>query len=317
MKALVLTERESPLVFRDEPDPVAAEGEVVVELRAAALNRRDFWITQGMYPGVEAPCVLGSDGAGLIGDREVVINPGIGWGDDESAQSPEFSILGMPRNGTFAERVAVPAELVHDKPAHLSWDEAAALPLAGVTAYRALFAQGGLEAGQTVLISGAGGGVAAFALQFAVAAGANAVVTSSSAEKLAKAKELGAAAGFNYREESWAKGLEPVDLILDSAAGPGYNALIGLLKPGGRIVNYGATAGAPKRLDFFKVFWNQLKILGSTMGSPADFDAMLKFVGKHQIRPEIDRVVPLSEGSELVASMADSPQFGKLVLAVG
>lgn len=329
MKALVLNEVKSPLTLADCDDPAAGQGQAVVKLKAAALNRRDFWITQGMYPGVEAPCVLGSDGAGVVetvGDgvdeswvgKEVVINPGMAWGADPLAQAGAFNILGMPDDGTFAERVAIPAAQLAPKPEHLAWTEAAALPLAGLTAYRAVFSQGGLQAGQTVLITGIGGGVAVFALQFVVAAGAKALVTSSSPDKLARAESLGATAGANYKDEGWAAALGkehgPVDLVIDSAGGEGYNDLMDLVKPGGRIVNYGATAGPPRKLDMFKLFWKQLHLIGSTMGSPEDFAAMVEFVSKHQIKPVVDKVVPLGEGAELVASMADSPQFGKLVL---
>ncbi len=331
MKALILNEVKSPLVLAEREDPSANAGQAVVRLKAAALNRRDFWITQGMYPGVEAPCVLGSDGAGVVesiglgvassrAGKDVVINPGISWGSDEAAQHGKFSILGMPNDGTFAERVVIPAAQLAEKPEHLSWTEAAALPLAGLTAYRAVFSQGGLLEGQTVLITGIGGGVAVFALQFALAAGAKALVTSSSPEKLARAASLGATAGANYKDEGWAAALGkehgPVDLIIDSAGGEGYNDLLELVKPGGRVVNYGATAGPPRKLDMFKLFWKQLHLIGSTMGSPEDFAAMVKFVNEHQIKPVVDKVVPLSEGPELVASMADSPQFGKLVLEI-
>ena len=261
MKALVLNEVKSPLDLADREDPVAHAGQAVVSLKAAALNRRDFWITQGMYPGVKAPCILGSDGAGVlesVGEgvdaswvgRDVIINPGGDWGPDEAAQQGAFNILGMPDDGTFAERLAIPAAQLAAKPEHLSWAEAAALPLAGLTAYRAVFSQGGLQEGQTILITGIGGGVAVSALQFAVAAGAKALVTSSSAEKLSRASELGAAAGANYKEEGWAKTLGgehgPIDLIIDSAGGEGYNDLLDLVKPGGRVVNYGATAGPPR-----------------------------------------------------------------------
>lgn len=331
MKALVLNEVKSPLALADREDPVANAGRAVVKLKAAALNRRDFWITQGMYPGVEAPCVLGSDGAGVVESiglgvdaswvgRDVVINPGIDWGRSALAQDGKFKILGMPGDGTFAERVNVPAAQLAAKPEHLSWPEAAALPLAGLTAYRAVFTQGGLESGQTVLITGIGGGVAVFALQFAVAAGAKALVTSSSADKLARASALGAAAGANYKEEGWAAALGkehgPVDLVIDGAGGEGYNDLLDLVKPGGRVVNYGATAGPPRKLDMFKLFWKQLHLIGSTMGSPEDFAAMVSFVNEHQIKPVVDQVAPLAEGAELVASMAGSPQFGKLVLEI-
>ncbi|MEX2188985.1 MAG: zinc-binding dehydrogenase [Pirellulales bacterium] len=329
MKALTLKRVKTPLELEERPALHAAAGEVVVRLKAAALNRRDYWITQGMYPGIEPPVILGSDGAGVvsqIGDgvdeawlgRDAIINPGLDWGDDLSAQSSKFTILGLPRDGTFATEVAVPATQLHGKPAHLDWREAAALPLAGMTAYRALFSQGGLQSGETVLITGIGGGVATFALQLAVAAGAIVWVTSSSDDKIQRAVGLGARSGFNYKDADWAKQcaktVGAANLIVDSAGGAGYASLVQLAAAGGRIVNYGATAGPPEKLDLFKVFWKQLRLQGSTMGSPADFAAMLALVEKHRIAPIVDATFPLADGNRAIELMASSPQFGKYVL---
>ena len=331
MKALVLNATQQPLEVEERQALKAAPGEVVVQVKAAALNRRDYWITQGMYPGIEPPVVLGSDGAGLVsqvGDgvdatwqgREVIVNPGLGWGETQAAQANDFQILGLPRDGTFATEVAVPASQLHPKPSHLNWQEAAALALAGVTAYRALFSQGELQAGQTVLITGIGGGVATFALQFAVAAGAKVWVTSSSPRKIERAVQLGAEGGFDYTSETWAKecvkAAGPPNLTIDGAGGPGYAALLNLAIPGGRIVNYGATAGPPRKLDLFKVFWKQLRLQGSTMGSPADFVAMTRFAETHGIKPIIDDTFPLAVGNAAIEKMKTSPQFGKYVLAV-
>ena len=331
MKALTLQQLKSPLELLDRPPLRPGPSEVVVALKAAALNRRDYWITQGMYPGIELPVVLGSDGAGVVretgsalgnywNDREVIINPGWDWGDDQQVQSDSLRILGLPGDGTFAAEVSVPQEYLHAKPAHLDWHEAAAVPLAGVTAYRAVFSQGGLEAGETILINGIGGGVATFALQFAVAIGAKVWVTSSSQQKIERAVEMGAVGGFDYNADSWWQEMSAQagapNLIIDSAGGPGYGALLKLAAPGGRIVNYGATAGPPEKLDLFKVFWKQLTLQGSTMGSPADFAAMLELIEKHKIRPVIDRVFPLAAGNEALSLMKASPQFGKYVLEI-
>jgi zinc-binding alcohol dehydrogenase/oxidoreductase len=331
MKALVLRELKAPLVLEERPDLSPGAGEVVVRLAAAALNRRDYWITQGMYPAIKLPAVLGSDGAGIVESlgagvdakwrsREVIINPGFGWGENEKAQADSLHILGMPIDGTLATHVLVPAEYLHERPAHLSAEEAAALPLAGVTAFRAAFTQGELAAGERVLITGAGGGVSSLVIQFAVAAGAEVYVTSSSAEKIASAVRLGAKAGFDYTTADWAatasSSCGAFDLIIDSAGGDGYAALVELAAPGGRIVNYGATAGPPKKLDLFKVFWKQLRLLGSTMGSPRDFALMLAHVAKHEIRPVVDRVLPLAEGNAALARMRDAQQFGKIVVDV-
>ncbi|MBD3674379.1 MAG: zinc-binding dehydrogenase [Planctomycetaceae bacterium] len=332
MKALVLKELKKPYELENRDDPVPGPGEAVVSLKAAAFNRRDYWITQGMYPGIELPVIPGSDGAGIVKaigegvdetflEREVIIDPGMDWGDDENVQSDRFHILGMPMDGTFAEQVVVPASQLHDKPDHLSWPEAAALPLAGVTGYRALFTQGKLQTGEHVLITGIGGGVATFALQYAIAAGATVTVTSSSEGKRNFAQKLGAVAGYDYRSDDWGKQLVAEhgapDLIIDSAGGDGYRTLLEIAAPGGRIVNYGATAGPPGKLDLFKLFWKQLQLIGSTMGSPADFVSMLEFVKQHQIKPLIDRTVPLKDANENLEAMATSEQFGKLVLEIG
>src|SRR6185312_6225656 len=200
----------------------------------------------------------GSDGAGVVeaaGEgvdrswigREVIVCPSFDWGQEEKAQGAKFSILGLPRAGTLAEQIAVPVGQLSPRPAALSWEEAAALPLAGLTAYRALFGRAGLKAGERVLISGVGGGVALFGLQFAAAAGAAAWVTSSSEEKLARAGRLGARGGFLYTRAGWAAEAAAApggfDVILDSAGGAGFGDLIDLAAPGGRIVFFGATRG--------------------------------------------------------------------------
>ncbi|MBI1373118.1 MAG: zinc-binding dehydrogenase [Phycisphaera sp.] len=331
MKAAVLNEVGKTLEIEERDAPKPGAGEVVVALKAAALNRRDFWITQGLYPGVKCPVVLGSDGAGVVSavgegvdaamvGREVVIDPGLDWGDDERAQAEAFHILGMPRDGTFAEAVVVPAGNVHDKPGRLSWAEAAALPLGGVTAFRAAIVQGAAGHGRRVLVTGVGGGVATFAVQFAHAVGSTVFVTSSSEAKIDAAIRLGATAGYDYTADGWAKRLVdehgPMDVIIDSAGGAGYNQLLDACAPGGAIVNYGSTAGPPAKLDMFKVFWKQLRLQGTTMGSPADFAAMLHDVNAHAIRPVIDRVMPLAEADAAVALMKGSPQFGKIVLEI-
>jgi len=187
------------LRYETVPDPQPGAGEVLVELRAAGLNRRDLLVSTGIYP-FPLPLVPGSDGAGVRTDtgEEVVVFPGLGWGDREDAPAPGFGILGGPSDGTYAELVALPAESLFRKPAGLSWAEAAAFPLAAVTAYRGLFSRGGLRSGETVLVLGAGSGVSTFAVSLAVQAGARVLVTSSSDEKIERAQSLGAEAGVNY-----------------------------------------------------------------------------------------------------------------------
>lgn len=319
------------IALADVPDPAAGPGEAVVELRAAALNRRDLWIKLGQYAGLKFPCIPGSDGAGVVVSvgpgadsswvgREIVINPSFDWGDSETAQGPAFSILGLPRDGTLAARVAVPARQLFPKPGHLSMEEAAAVPLAGLTAWRALMSRARMSAGERVLITGIGSGVALFALQFAVALGGEAWVTSGSDEKIAKAAKLGARGGFRYDREGWAaaasKEAGPFDVIIDSAGGAGFGQLLELAAPGGRIAFFGATRGSVPELALRRVFWKQLSLLGSTMGSPADWSAMIAFVASHGLRPVISEVFPLERGAEAFDLMERGGQFGKIVIRI-
>jgi zinc-binding alcohol dehydrogenase/oxidoreductase len=318
MKALVSHGADETVRYEDCPDPAPGPAEVVVRLKAAALNHRDVYITQGKYPGIRYPLILGSDGAGECEGQAVIINPALDWGKDARAQSKGFHILGGPRAGVFAEKVAVPRDRLHEKPAHLDWAEAAALPLGGLTAYRALFTRGGLRAGERVFITGIGGGVALIALRFALAIGAEVWVSSGNTEKLEKARTLGAA-GVNYREADWPEQLRRAagefDLIVDSAGGPGFAALPKLCRPGGRIVTYGGALGEIPRLSPHVIFWRQLSILGSTMGTDEDFRAMLELVIDYRIKPPLDSVRPLSEGAAAFERMARGEQFGKIVLS--
>ncbi len=311
--------------------PHAAPGEVVVRLKAAALNHRDVWIKQGAYAGLRFPVIPGSDGAGVVTEvgpgvetswegREVLINPSLDWGHDPRAQEPRFSILGMPRNGTLAEFVSIPASQLAPKPAHLDWAEAAALPLAGLTAFRALFGRAHLKAHEKVLITGIGAGTALFALQFAAAAGAVPCVTSSSEEKLRRAHELGSKAGTLYTHGGWAKEFAehhgPFDVIIDSAGGPGFHDLVDLAAPGGRIVFFGATRGNPHELPMRKVFWKQISLLGTTMGSPTDFQMMTAYVARHGIHPVISHRFKLDDVAAAFELMEMGGQFGKIVVEI-
>jgi NADPH:quinone reductase-like Zn-dependent oxidoreductase len=330
MKAVVIPAI-GQLELRDVSAPPLHDGEVRVRLRAAALNHRDVWIRKGQYAGLKYPCIVGSDGAGVISDRasnvdaawvgkEVIINPSFNWGDSPKAQGKTFSILGLPRDGTLAQEIAVPVDQVAPKPDYLTWEEAAALPLAGLTAYRAVFSRANVRAGERVLVSGVGGGVATFALQFAVAAGASVWVTSSSAEKIERARKLGAQAGFDYREADWAKKAQesagPFDVIVDSAGGKGFINLVDAAAPGGRIVFFGATQGDPETLPMRKIFWKQLNLLGTTMGNPADWTNLVKFVTQHKIRPVISGVFSFDEARAAFDLMERGGQFGKIVLKI-
>jgi zinc-binding alcohol dehydrogenase/oxidoreductase len=229
------------------------------------------------------------------------------------------SILGMPRDGTFAEYVTVPAENVYPKPARLSVEEAAAIPLAGLTAYRALFTRGALAAGETVLIPGIGGGVQTFALIFAKHAGARTIVTSSSDEKLERAKALGADVTLNYTAiPDWhkrARAEGPIDLVIDSSGGDTLAKSLDAVVPGGRIVVYGGTRGEAA-VKLFPLFWKHVSILGTSMGSPRDFAAMLALFEKSDIVPAVDRVYPMRDAVSAAQRMAESDQFGKIVLRI-
>lgn len=333
VKAVVLRELGGPnqLQFEDVDMPELKANEVLVRLKYASLNRRDVWITYGQYPGLKLPSILGADGAGevvAIGDEvegievgsNIMINPALNWGENPDYNGPDFSILGMPTNGTYAQFVAVPSENIYIKPNYLSWEEAAALPLAGLTAYRALMTRGGLKKGETVLIPGIGSGVALFALQMAVAKGANVFVTSSSDEKIELAKKLGASGGVNYRSEQWVKELKNVmgnaDLIIDGIGGETFIQLINLAKPAGRIVNFGATTGPVPQLVLPRVFFKHLDIKGTTMGNPQEFTQMLQLFEEHQIHPVIDQSFPLSEAKEAQLYMEKGQNFGKIILEI-
>jgi zinc-binding alcohol dehydrogenase/oxidoreductase len=334
MKAIVLREFGGPeqLRYEEVPDPTPGRGEVVVRLKAAALNRRDYFITINQYPGIRLPAIPGSDGAGIVAavgegvdnvavGSEVVINPTLNWGDNPRVQGPDFQILGVPTDGTYAQLVKVPAENVYPKPEYLTWEEAAALPLAALTAYRALITRGRLQPGETVFIPGIGSGVATFLLQIAVAAGARVFVSSRSDEKIERALQLGASGGVNVNSEKWVKELQArmegqADLSVDSVGGDTFSQLIRIAKPGGRIVTFGATRGPVPNLVMPLIFLKQLDILGSTMGNAEEFEQMLSFFQKHEIRPVIDRSFPLEQASEAVKRMQAGDQFGKILLEI-
>jgi NADPH:quinone reductase-like Zn-dependent oxidoreductase len=312
------------------PDPVAGPGEVVIRLKFSGLNHRDVYIRQGLYPRIQLPCVLGADGAGIVESvgagadaklkgKRVVIYPMENWGSDPAVQSKDFVILGMPRQGTMAEKIAVPASMAVELPEAISFENATAMSLAGLTAYRALTTRGGLKPGEHVLVTGIGGGVATFALLFAKALGAKVSVTSGSDEKLQRAKELGAFAAANYKAKGWEKDLiaqagSPPSLMIDGAGGDGLNALVGAAAPAGRIVLYGATRMSPSRLDMAKIFFKQLDIRGTTMGTLEEYRAMLQLAAKHRIESVIDRVLPLAEAAEASRLLESSEQMGKILL---
>ena len=332
MKALVLREIGGPdnLSIETIETPTPGKGQVRVKLEAAALNRRDVWITLGQYPKITFPCVAGSDGAGIVDavgenvpdaliGNEVVIYPALDWGEDPLCGGKEFRVLGMPDQGTFAEYICVPMESISAKPKHLSWAEAAAIPLAGLTAWRAVVTHGEVRAGQKVLVTGIGGGAAGFALRWALAKGAEVVCTSSSQDKIEAACRLGARAGYDYTDVNWVKQLKAevgsVDLVIDSAGGDGMHQVLDSLKNGGRYVFFGATRGnCSSGLNMAKLFFKQIRIQGTTMGMPGEFKEMMDFVSENEIRPVIDSVYAFADGITAHQRMLDSEQMGKLVI---
>lgn len=333
MKVLVLRDyiESSSIQLLDIEKPSPSEGKVLIKLKAAALNRRDQWIREGKYPNIQMNTVLGSDGAGIVEEvgagvssdligNEVIINPNIDWGENPKVQSKSYSILGMPVNGTFAEYVEVEASKIHIKPAHLSWEEAAAIPLGGLTAFRSVFTHGQVAEGQNVLISGVGGGVAQFAMLYAMAVKANVYVTSGSNDKIMTCVNLGAKAGFNYKTKDWQKEALQTsggfDLVIDSAGGDQINDFIKMMKPSGRIVFYGATNGMPQNLDMFRLFWNQITLQGSTMGNDQEFQQMVAFINQHKIKPILDSIRPFSEIISAFDAMKAGGTFGKLVVSM-
>lgn len=329
MKALVLQAKATPFVVADVSTPPVQSDDVLVRVNASAFNHRDYYIQQGTYPRVRYPIIIGSDGAGIVEDvgsnvsrslmsSEVVINPSHNWGNNPGVQQKEFTVLGFPDNGTFAEFISVPARYIYPKPKHLSFEEAAALPLAGLTAYRALFSKAQLKSIETVLITGIGGGVAVVAMQFALAIGAKVFVTSGSDEKIARAVALGAVGGANYKSASWGEELMKsaggFDVIIDGAAGPGFGKLLDVALPGGRIVNYGSVQGKIQHAEPARIFWKQLSIFGSTMGTEDEFAAMIRFVEAKRIAPIVDRVFPFEQANDALQRMAAGEQFGRIVL---
>lgn len=335
MKAVVLRELGGPekLLLEEVPDPQPGPNEVVVRLKAAAMNHRDVWIRTGKYAGIKLPVILGSDGAGEIASvgqgvdstmigKAVVINPSFEWGDDPRAQGPQYRILGLQDNGTYAEYVKIPLNNVYPKPQQLTWEEAAAVPLAALTAYRAVITRAQVKAGETVVVIGVGGGVAVCALQIAKKLGARVFVTSSSDEKIQRARQLGTEGGVNYRTQDWVNELRAMtggkgpDVIVESVGGETFDKALDLVRPGGRIVIFGATAGPTKELMVRRIFWKQLTILGSTMGTQEEFEKAIELYSSGGLRPVIDKVFPLAEASAAHRRMDAAEQFGRIVLQI-
>jgi NADPH:quinone reductase-like Zn-dependent oxidoreductase len=304
------------LQFEEVPDPVAGPGEVLIRLRASALNHLDVWIRKGL-PSVPKPRILGADGAGVRVDtgERVVINPGV------EAAGGAIHVIGEHGDGTNAQLIAVPEANVYPIPDGLSFEEAAAFPLVFETAYRMLVTRAGLREGEWVLLWGIGGGVSTAGLAIAKALGARTIVTSSSDAKLERARELGAEVTINHGttdvkaavKEATGRG---ADVVVDHVGEATWRTSLDVAAPGGRITVCGATTGPNPPAALHRVWWKQLSILGSTMGTKADFEGAYALIAEGRARPVVDEVVPLSEIRAAHARLEAGEQFGKIVLAI-
>ena len=340
MKATIFKQHGGPevLEYTDVPDPTIRANEVLVEVKACAMNHLDVFVRNGL-PGIDIPLphILGCDVAGVVreaGDLvswakagdEVMVQPGVSCGHCEACLSGqdnlcrEYDMIGYRRNGGYAELVAVPGANLIPKPAQLSWEEAAALPLVTVTAWHMLVTRAGVQPGEDVLVHAAGSGVGSIAIQIAKLRGARVITTASSDEKLAKARELGADETINYTRDDWPKdvrrvtGRRGVDVVVEHTGAATWPGSISSLKNSGRLVTCGATSGFDARTDLRQVFFRHLTLLGSFMGSKAELLEAMKFVTQGKIRAVVDRVFPLSEARQAHELMENRGQFGKIVL---
>jgi len=317
MKAIRIHEDGGPEVLRyeDAPDAEPAEGEVLVELRAASLNHLDVWVRRGL-PSVPKPRILGADGAGVIAgtDERVVINPGI-------EHDGRISVVGEHMNGTHAELIALPRASVHPIPDGLSFEEAAAFPLVFETAYRMLVTKARVAPGEWVLAWGIGSGVSTAALQIAKALGARVVVTSSSDAKLERARELGADEVLNHETEDVPARVKEItgggaDVVVEHVGQATWARSLNAARQEGRIVVCGATSGPNPPAALHRIWWKQLAILGSTMGTPADFQGAYDLIAARKARPVVDEVFPLAEAAAAHARLERGEQLGKIILRI-
>lgn len=333
MKALYLETTDGPesTSVREVETPTPQAGEVRVAIKAASINHRELFITHGQYPGMTVPTIMGCDGAGVIdmvgegvtgasvGD-EVVLYPARQWGPNREAPAADFGLLGMPFPGTIAEYVCVPVDNLAPKPDFMSFEEAGAMPLTALTSWRALMFKGKLQPGETLLISGIGGGVATFGLAFAVALGANVYVTGESEEVLERAYAMGAKGGLLFTDPEWRKKVGKltggIDVVLDGAPSPSFANYVRAINPGARIVIYGSTAGNEIKFNATDIFLKSASIVGSQVGDPQDFKDMLAFAGKHRITPVIEQTFPLDRAKEALLTLRDGHKFGKIVVTM-
>lgn len=343
MKAVIFTKHGGPevLEYTDVPAPTIKANEVLVEVKACALNHLDIWARGGL-PGVPIPMphILGNDIAGVVREAgelvswvkagdEVMLQPGVSCGHCVECLSGrdnlcrEYDILGYRRDGGYAQLVAAPAVNVIPKPPNLSWEEAAALPLVTVTVWHMLVTRAAVQPGEDVLVHAAGSGVGSIGIQVAKLRGARVIATASTDEKLEKARELGADEVVNYSKEDWPKevkrltGKLGVDVVFEHTGAATWPGSIASLKPNGRLVTCGATSGFAAQTDLRQVFYRHVTILGSFMGSKAELLEAMSFVESGKIRAVVDRTLPLAEARRAHELMEDRAQFGKLVLKIG
>ncbi|GGI09094.1 zinc-binding dehydrogenase [Egicoccus halophilus] len=300
------------LALGDHPEPSPPPGWETVRVRAAALNHHDVWTLRGVGVDPERfPVVLGCDAAGVTDDgREVIVHAVIATPGGDETLAGDFNILSERYDGTFADRVAVPSRNLVDKPAELGFEQAACLPTAYLTAYRMLFTRGELRPGDRVLIQGAGGGVATAAILLARAAGLHVSVTSRDETKLERARELGAHVGVPAGERLPAR----VDAVLETVGEATWKHSLRALEPGGVVVVAGATSGFDPPADLARVFYRQLRVIGSTMGTREELVRLVRLLDATGVRPLIDDVLPMEDGREAFSRMVDGELFGKLVL---
>ncbi|MCF2446899.1 zinc-binding dehydrogenase [Dyadobacter sp. CY345] len=331
MKAAVLDQSEFSLRIEEVLIPELKAGQALIKLKAASLNHHELWPIRKKSRLANFKIIPGADGAGEVVDiagdvekswlgKRVVINPSLNWGSSRNVFGNNFEILGYPKNGTFAEYIAIEERYIYEIPLHLSYEEAAAVPMAGLTAYRALFTKGLLNRKSKILITGIGGGVAMWALTFALKMDAKVYVTSGTDAKIQKAIMAGASGGVNYKNVNWRMELQEqaglFDLILDGAAGNGFEKLLHLVKAGGKIINFGRTAGAIPAFDPQLLFRKQISIIGTSMGSDDEFRSMLYYILYHKIHPIIDSVFDLEQVQTAFERLKSSEQFGKIIMRI-
>ncbi|OLO38982.1 alcohol dehydrogenase [Alkalihalophilus pseudofirmus] len=322
-----VTNREQLGSYEEIADPRIGNNEVKVKLKYAGLNHRDLFVLGRQNEG-DPPLIIGSDGAGVIeeigsdvkgfkvGD-EVVINPSLRWKEKSDGAPQGFEILGGNHTGTLAQKIVISSENIELKPAHLSWAEAGVLPLSALTAYRALITKANIQPNETVFLPGIGSGTITFVLLFAKALGNRVVVSSRSEAKLEMAKKLGADVTINSSKD-WKEELkeEKINVVIESIGEATFNKSLDLLQDGGRLVSFGGTSGYNLNVNLFEIFYRQISILGTTMGSQDEFREMLKFVEKHKVKPVIDQVFPITETAEALKRIDEAIQFGKIGIEI-